>query len=147
VSGFELRLKQSEHVVDVRRSPEVGGDHVRVIALPVTRPIDLGVADQLGSVPVVDWHGQPAQTLGRLDPVAIPPVALRELQVVVHDEQVDVVDEIEVAPPRQVIRLNDADSHPSVRRLATKNLRVSCWQRSYLPLLMTWSSMAASTPG
>src|SRR5688572_18829537 len=140
------RLHQAEHVVEVCRLSETGLDRVAVIALPVARIVDSRLADQLGRAIVVDRYSNPASAIRHLDLVAIAPVALGELQVIMDNEQIHVVDEVEVSPPREVVRLDDAHSHDVGVRRATKNLRVTCWQRSYLPLSMMCSVMARSTP-
>src|SRR5438128_2073936 len=58
----------------------------------------------------LDRDGQPQQTVLGFDLIAIPPVALRELRVVVQNEFVDLAHQIEVALPRDVRRLQDGDT-------------------------------------
>src|SRR6185437_3599047 len=64
-------------------------------------PIDVGSG----------WHGQPLNAVGRLDAIAIAPVVFCVLDIVVKDEHVDVMDDVEVSLPRDVVRLQYGGAH------------------------------------
>src|SRR6185503_1193397 len=95
---------------EMRRAGVVVPDRRPVLARPA-RVGDARVADALL---VLAFHlhrnGEPAEPARRLDQVAAAPVALGELHVVEQDELVDLVDEIEIALPRDVARLQDRDA-------------------------------------
>jgi hypothetical protein len=72
---------------------------------------DRGLADLLEIFALGrDGNREPVETFGGLDRVSIPPIPAGELHVVEENELVDPVDEIEVALPGNVARLNDRDS-------------------------------------
>ena len=48
-------------------------------------------------------HGQPNRTVCGLDLVAVAPVSRRVLDVVIENEQIDIVNEVEVALRRDVV--------------------------------------------
>ena len=54
-------------------------------------------------------YRNPFRTLIGLDLVAIAPIILRVLEVIVENEQVSIMNDIEVALPGDVIRLEDRD--------------------------------------
>jgi hypothetical protein len=58
----------------------------------------------------VDRNRQPAQSVLALDAIAAAPVALGELHLVQQDELVGGANQIEVALPGDVARLNDRDT-------------------------------------
>src|SRR5215210_1768157 len=58
---------------------------------------------------------EPLRSLRRLDAVPIAPVASGVLPVVVEDELVDEVDQVEIALPGDVARLDDRHSLPDPR--------------------------------
>lgn len=51
----------------------------------------------------------PLYSVGGLELVPVSPVVFRELHVVVKDELIDSGDHVEVALPRDVVRLEDSD--------------------------------------
>jgi hypothetical protein len=74
------------------------------------RVIDNGVLDLLVVSSLhLDRDGQPLWSLRRLDDISIPPISNRVLGVVVKDEFVNGVDQIKVAPPWDIVGLNDRD--------------------------------------
>ena len=60
-----------------------------------------------------DRDREPLRSVRPLHEIAIAPIVLGELHVVVEDEHVDVVDQVEVTLPRDVVRLVDRDLHRS----------------------------------
>ena len=90
-------------------------DHSRIEPTRKVRVLRRGLADDrlVDSLVVAAFHAhgnrQPPSAVRGLNPVAVAPVAARELPVVVEDELVDAVDEVEVALPRDVAGLDDRD--------------------------------------
>jgi hypothetical protein len=58
--------------------------------------------------------GDPLPSLRGLDLVSIPPAMLVVLHVIVKNEEVGAADLVEIAPPRQIGRLQDYNFHSPV---------------------------------
>ena len=72
---------------------------------------DLRLGDALAEPALRDdRHGDPPHAVARLHLVAVAPVVDGVLAGVVDDELVTLGHEVEVAPPRQVVRLQEGDS-------------------------------------
>src|ERR1700694_3912147 len=90
------------------------------------------LVDELAHVCIMDRNRQPLQSRRGLDAIPVAPIALGVLQVVVKDEQVDVVNEVKIAAPRYIVRLDDADSHERRDRSFSNLLRTE--KRVLMPI-------------
>src|SRR5262249_6869638 len=103
----------------------------RIIGLPAApmlfRPItggNLDLVDRLTEAPASDDRdGQPGRPLRRLDAVAITPAVLGELRIIIDDERVHHVDDVEIAFPGNVVRLDDGDLLRSARARFDRHAR------------------------
>ena len=116
--GVELVVERCEDggdLVEVRRAAIGLLDRAPVRAPPAgvgdPRLVDALVVAALR----LHRDRQPAQSVGRLDPVAVAPVAARVLHVVEQHERVDLVHEVEVAAPRDVVGLHDRHAAAGAR--------------------------------
>src|SRR6185437_15597131 len=82
------------------RPPRIGKANV------ADSPIDIGPG----------WHREPLHTISRLDSIAIAPVVLRVLNIIVEYEDVDVVNDVEVSLPRNVVGLQYRGAHQATAR-------------------------------
>src|SRR4051794_6707391 len=98
------------HRVEVRGS-RVGLTKCLPVALGPARLGDADLVDPL-LVAALDLDGdrQPQEPLRGLHAVSVAPVALGVLPLVEQDEPVDEPDDVEVAPPRHVARLDRSDA-------------------------------------
>ena len=100
IDGFQYRRK----FVEIRRPTVVGFE-----GLPVPRPPLACRQFNVTNTPAdaaSHRDTEPLHPLGRLDPVTVAPVVLRELHVVVEDELINRGNDVEIAFPRDVIRLD-----------------------------------------
>ena len=72
---------------------------------------EFNLADQALAV-VAGGNRDPLGAGTGLDAVAVAPVVLGVLNVVVEDEKIDVVNDVEVTLPRDVVRLQHSDPSP-----------------------------------
>ena len=68
-------------------------------------------------------HREPQRSGRRFDLVPVAPVVLRVLDVVVEDEEIDIVNDVEIALPWKIVRLQDG--YPSWR----DRIHSSAWSR------------------
>ncbi len=66
--------------------------------LPALLSVDSDLTDQLGKS-VLDGNGETLGALGRLDPVAVLPFVLFELDIVKENEGIGAVDFVKVTEP------------------------------------------------
>src|SRR5207247_6945792 len=106
----EQRLERTLVITKIRCPRVTGTDAAPVFFVPP--PIaDEHVADALlESTAHHNRNRQPDRSTGALDPVPVAPVPLRVLHVVEQDEFVDRRDEVEIAFPWDIARLNDGDT-------------------------------------
>jgi len=72
------------------------------------RIADLGVEDPLVVLSFdVDGNGEPVQAVRRFDLIAVAPIAACILHLVVENELVAGGDQVEIAFPRNIVRLDD----------------------------------------
>src|SRR2546421_1238563 len=89
------------------RAPVVRLERLPVLLLP-SAVGQFDVADPAADV-LADRDAEPFETLGRLDLVPVAPVILGELRLVIEDELVHGGNQVEVALPRDVVRLHYGD--------------------------------------
>src|SRR5882672_11250806 len=94
-------------------------------AFPVAaRPVRVARPNILDALMILafDFHRnrEPFRAIAGLDPVSVAPVATSVLNVVIQNELVDGFDEVEVALPGNIVRLNDRKPlHWALRKLTT----------------------------
>jgi hypothetical protein len=68
--------------------------------------------DRLGPAPLLHGHREPARPLRRLDAGPVLEILALELNVVEKDELVGLQHAVEVAEPREKVRLVRGENHP-----------------------------------
>src|SRR6476661_4985316 len=63
------------------------------------------------------WNREPLHAIRGLDAVSVAPVVLRVLNVIVKHEEVDIVNDVEVSLPRNVVGLQDCNPTSQACRL------------------------------
>src|SRR5688572_29154067 len=120
---------------EVRGAPVVDDQAVPDAPLPVLPGVGAAVLDPLVADPValvaaLERHGEPADSVVELDPVAVLEVLRLVLQVVHHHEQIGARQLVEVAEPGQERGLVGGDDHrgvpgtwPRVSQLAVSSVK------------------------
>ena len=67
---------------------------------------------------------EPLNSLWSLNPISIPPVVLRVLEIIAKDKQIDFANDIEIPLPRYVVGLQNGDSQHDETKLSSVVLRI-----------------------